>query len=68
VQMPQWVSRLISVLIPAHHDRTEALRGDLIRLATLAEAQHRPTGKACRGSCQLSTRERKLGRASKAAE
>jgi hemerythrin-like domain-containing protein/uncharacterized protein YndB with AHSA1/START domain len=40
VSMPLWLSRLVTVLIPAHDDRTEALRGDLVRLAALAEAEH----------------------------
>ena len=39
VSMPQWLSRSVSVLVPAHADRTEALREDIARLAALAEAQ-----------------------------
>jgi hemerythrin-like domain-containing protein/uncharacterized protein YndB with AHSA1/START domain len=41
VSMPQWLSRSVSVLIPVHTDRTDALRGDMVRLAALAEAQQR---------------------------
>lgn len=41
VSMPLWLSRLVSVLIPTHDDRTDALRGDMARLAALADAQHR---------------------------
>ncbi len=33
-----WADRLIWRLVPAHHDRLAALRGDLERLATLAAA------------------------------
>ncbi|HZA09631.1 hemerythrin domain-containing protein [Mycobacterium sp.] len=40
VSMPLWLSRLVAVLIPAHVDRTDALRGDMMRLAALAEAEH----------------------------
>lgn len=39
VSMPLWLSRSIAVLIPAHDDRTEALRGDLMRLGALASAE-----------------------------
>ena len=34
-----WADRLIWRLVPAHHDRLAALRGDLERLATLAAAE-----------------------------
>ena len=37
VSMPRWLSALVTVLIPGHDDRTEALRGDLMRLAALAQ-------------------------------
>ncbi|MBL1079716.1 SRPBCC family protein [Nocardia sp. 2] len=35
--LPVWFDRLIWLTNPAHHDRTEALRADLTRLAGLAE-------------------------------
>ena len=38
--MPLWLSRLVAVLTPAHDDRTDALRGDMVRLAALAEEEH----------------------------
>ena len=34
-----WADRLIWRLVPAHHDRLAALRGDLTRLAALAAAE-----------------------------
>jgi hypothetical protein len=34
-----WADRLIWRLLPAHHDRLAALRGDLARLAALAAAE-----------------------------
>jgi hemerythrin-like domain-containing protein len=37
-----WADRLIWRLVPAHHDRLAALRGDLTRLAALAAAQPAP--------------------------
>lgn len=37
VSMPAWLSAMVGVLIPTHHDRTAALRQDLDRLAGLAE-------------------------------
>ena len=37
VSMPAWLSAMVSVQIPAHSDRTAALREDLRRLAALAE-------------------------------
>lgn len=40
VSMPLWLSLVVTALIPAHDDRTEALREDLIRLGALAEAEH----------------------------
>ena len=36
-----WADRLIWRLVPAHHDRLAALRGDLERLATLAAAEEK---------------------------
>ena len=35
--MPVWFDRFVWKLTPAHHDRRDALRGDLTRLARLAE-------------------------------
>jgi hypothetical protein len=40
VSLPLWFSRLVTVLIRAHNDRTDALRGDMVRLAALCEAEH----------------------------
>ena len=40
VSMPLWLSRLVAALIPAHDDRTQALHGDMVRLAALTEAEH----------------------------
>lgn len=37
VSMPAWLSVMVGVLVPAHRDRIAALRGDLQRLAELAE-------------------------------
>jgi Polyketide cyclase / dehydrase and lipid transport len=37
-----WADRLIWRLVPAHHDRLAALRGDLTRLAALAAGQPAP--------------------------
>jgi uncharacterized protein YndB with AHSA1/START domain len=40
VSIPQWLSRLVAALIPAHDDRTHALHGDMVRLVALTEAEH----------------------------
>ncbi len=37
LSMPVWFDRMIWRTIPAHHDRTAALREDLNRLVALAE-------------------------------
>ncbi|MEV0333504.1 hemerythrin domain-containing protein [Nocardia sp. NPDC050717] len=39
--MPLWFDRLAWLSTPAHHDRRDALHGDLARLARLAEAAER---------------------------
>jgi uncharacterized protein YndB with AHSA1/START domain len=40
VSMPRWVSLMVALLIPAHDDRSAALRGDLQRLAAVVEREH----------------------------
>ena len=35
---PRWFEMFVVVALPAHRDRREALRADLIRLATVATA------------------------------
>lgn len=37
ITLPGWAERLISVMIPAHRDRTLALQADLQRLGAVAE-------------------------------
>ncbi|KXF57168.1 hypothetical protein AXA44_30965 [Rhodococcus sp. SC4] len=37
LSLPRWFDRMISLTVPAHHDRGNALHGDLVRLARLAE-------------------------------
>ncbi len=41
IAMPWWFDRAVWILTPAHHDRREALRGDLLRLGELAARPHR---------------------------
>ncbi|KAF0963782.1 hemerythrin domain-containing protein [Rhodococcus sp. T7] len=37
LSLPRWFDRMISLTVPAHHDRDNALHEDLVRLAALAE-------------------------------
>lgn len=37
--MPVWFDRLVWLTTPAHHDRRDALRSDLVRLGELSEAR-----------------------------
>ncbi|WP_433612939.1 SRPBCC family protein [Prescottella agglutinans] len=39
LSLPVWFDRVISLTLPAHHDRSAALRGDLDRLARVAERE-----------------------------
>jgi len=39
LSLPVWFDRVISLALPAHHDRGAALQGDLVRLARLAERE-----------------------------
>ncbi|RZL75431.1 MAG: hemerythrin domain-containing protein [Rhodococcus sp. (in: high G+C Gram-positive bacteria)] len=42
LSLPRWFDRMISLTVPAHHDRGNALHGDLVRLARLAERDQEP--------------------------
>ncbi|QKT11520.1 hemerythrin domain-containing protein [Rhodococcus sp. W8901] len=39
INLPTWFDRTISLTVPAHHDRSDALQGDLVRLARLADRE-----------------------------
>jgi hypothetical protein len=40
LSLPVWFDRVIAMTLPAHHDRSDALQGDLDRLAGVAEREN----------------------------
>src|SRR5690606_30069775 len=65
IEHPWWFDRIVRVVTPAHHDRREALRHDLVRLGELAARRHsapRPDTTDHRPTLENDIRDRFAGR------